>query len=440
MATTQTAPRREGSLDVPEGLPRGIDLDRINNRQEAISRFGRDYTERLTDHALLGDDHAYRAFLDFKDKSKNANWGMFEQALDHGIDSLDNPSDGLVGLFRQLDHIPEWVDFDQLYRGAVAYWRVGSVAGMVLSYSSIGAGFSMYSSTRPVLFSGRLKDPSAVGGRLTESFRYVVAAHTPGGMRRDQDGFRLTAKVRMIHAAVRHTLSHSPHWDWQSWGLPISNLDSMNTQAGQFGTQFVDGVRASGIRISDREEEDIFALCRYVGWVIGVPEAVLHTNVDDARMKVKFHKLIELPADDLCRDVVKTIIEYSTEKPPGDVEILPGPVAKFMTTERRRRLAWGLIRNWQPEYVSEMLDVERTPWRFALPTARPFISVMDKVGRILPHNDEAKAFKTLSVFNSAIELPGTSRKEEVANPDTLTADIAANKGKVPRRSPVTVGG
>jgi ER-bound oxygenase mpaB/B'/Rubber oxygenase, catalytic domain len=439
MTTTQSAPRREGSLDVPDGLPRGIDLGRINNRDEALSKYGREYMERMTDHALLGDDHAYRAFLDFKDTSKNATWKMFEQALDHGIDSLDDPSDGLVGLFRQLDHVPDWVDFDQLYRGAVAYWRVGAVAGMVLTYSSIGAGFSMYSSTRPVLFSGRLKDASAVGGRLTESFRYVVAAHTPGGMRRDQDGFRLTAKVRMIHAAVRHTLSNSPHWDWEAWGLPISNLDSMNTQAGQFGTQFVDGVRASGIRISDREEEDIFALCRYVGWVIGVPEAVLHTNPDDARMKVNFHKLIELPADDLCRDVVKTIIEYSTEKPPGDVEILPAPVAAFMTTERRRHLAWGLIRTWQPEYVSEMLGVERTPWRFALPAVRPLVSGFDKVSRLLPHDDEAKAFKTLRVFNGAIAVPdGDGKSAEVANPETLTADIAANKGKVPRRNPLPI--
>ncbi len=165
MTTTQSAPRREGSLDVPDGLPRGIDLGRINNRDEALFKYGREYMERMTDHALLGDDHAYRAFLDFKDKSKNATWKMFEQALDHGIDSLDEPSDGLLGLFRQLDHIPDWVDFDQLYRGAVAYWRVGSVAGMVLTYSSIGAGFSMYSSTRPVLFSGRLKDAGAVGGR-----------------------------------------------------------------------------------------------------------------------------------------------------------------------------------------------------------------------------------------------------------------------------------
>ena len=55
--------RREGALDVPDGLPAGIDLGRINNREQAIAQFGRPYVEALTDHALLGDDVAYRAML-----------------------------------------------------------------------------------------------------------------------------------------------------------------------------------------------------------------------------------------------------------------------------------------------------------------------------------------------------------------------------------------
>lgn len=86
-----------------------------------------------------------------------------------------------------------------------------------------------------------------------------------------------------------------------------------------------------------------------------------------------------------------------------------------------------------------MLGVERTPWRFALPTVRPLVSAFDKVSRLLPHDDEAKAFKTLQVFKGAIAVPeGDGKSAEVADPETLTADIAANKGKVPRRNPLTV--
>ncbi len=230
-----------GDLDVPPGLPRGIDLGRIANKDKAIAMYGRDLVEKLTDHALLADDYAYAAMLDFKDKSNNSTWRTFDQALDHGIDAIDDPPSppGLIALFDQLDHIPpDWVDFDQLYRGAVAFWRAGPIVPPVLAWGAIAGGFSMYSATRPVLFSGRLREQDKVGGtRLIESFRYVVAAYTPpGGMARFEEGFRLTAKVRMIHAAVRHSLGRSDHWDWAGWGgIPINNFDSMVTQAGQFG-------------------------------------------------------------------------------------------------------------------------------------------------------------------------------------------------------------
>lgn len=436
MTTTEPKTTREmtfrGDLDVPPGLPKGIDLGRIANKDKAIAMYGREMVETLTDHALLADDYAYQAMLDFKDKSNSTSWRTFDRALEHGIDSIDDPTPGLVAIFEQLDRVPEWVDFDQLYRGAVAFWRAGPIVPPVLAWGAIAGGFSMYSATRPVLFSGRLRKMDQVGTRLIESFRYVVAAYTPGGMRRYEDGFRLTAKVRMIHAAVRHSLGSSDAWDWANWGIPINNLDCMVTQAGQFGVKFIDAVQSSGIRYSERELEDIFALSRYVGYVIGVPEEILHTDYEDARRKTELHTLIELPPDELCRDVVHSIVEYSVENPPGDVEVLPGPVAKFMTNERRLKLAYGLLHSWIPADVMEGLEAEKTPWRHILPTIRPAVALASRVGRLLPHDDERAAFTMLRQFNDAIKLPDGSNKEmAVANPDEVHADIVANKGGMP---------
>lgn len=434
---TTTEPRPEtlsylGDLDVPEGLPRGIDLGRIANKDKAIAMYGRPLVEKLTDHALLADDYAYHAMLDFKDKSNKMSWRTFDQALEYGIDAIDDPTPGMVALFDQLDRVPEWVDFDQLYRGAVAFWRAGPIVPPVLAWGAIAGGFSMYSATRPVLFSGRLRESDRVGTRLIESFRYVVAAYTPGSMGRFEEGFRLTAKVRMIHAAVRHSLSRSDHWDWAGWGIPINNLDSMVTQSGQFGVKFTDAVQAAGIRYSDRELEDIFALSRYVGYVIGVPEDILHTSYEDARLKTDVHTLLELPPDDLCRDVVHSIVAYSIENPPGDVEVLPGPVAKFMTDERRLKLAYGLLHSWIPADVMDALGVEKTGWRHLLPAIKPVVGLVDRIGRLRNQDDERIAFSMLSQFNDAIKLPdGANKATAVANPDEVHADIAANKGGMP---------
>ncbi len=190
-----------GDLDVPTGLPRGIDLGRIANKDKAIAMYGRDLVEKLTDHALLADDYAYAAMLDFKDPSYTSTWRTFDQALEYGIDAVDDPSPGLIALFEQLDRVPRMGRLRPALpggRGRVLARRTDRPAGPRLG-GAIAGGFSMYSATRPVLFSGRLRKEDKVGTRLIESFRYVVAAYTPpGGMRRFEEGFRLTAKVRMI--------------------------------------------------------------------------------------------------------------------------------------------------------------------------------------------------------------------------------------------------
>ncbi|GAA4675501.1 oxygenase MpaB family protein [Gordonia humi] len=429
---TDTVPLTfRGDLDVPEGLPRGIDLGRIANADKAIGMFGRPLVETVTDHALLADDYAYRAMLDFKDKSNSMNWRTFDTAIEHGLDALDDVTPAVAALFEQMETVPDWVDFDQLYRGAVAFWRAGMIVQPILAWGTIAGGFSMYSATRPVLFSGRLRKADKVGTRLIESFRYVVAAYTPGGMQRFGEGFRLTAKVRMIHAAVRHSLSRSDAWDWADWGIPINNMDSMVTQAGQFGVKFTDAVQASGFRFSDRELDDIFALSRYVGYVIGVPPEILHTGYDDARRKTELHTMLELPPDDLCRDVVESVIRYSIENPPGGVEVLPGPIAKIMTNERRLKLAYGLLHEWLPADVMAALGAEKTAWSRLLPTARPLIRVADRIQRTLPHDDEKAAFTLLRNFNDAIAVPDGDTKHEVASPDEVGADISANKGGMP---------
>lgn len=431
MTTADQARTFRGDLDVPAGLPKGWDLGRIANKDKAIAMYGRPLVEKLTDHALLADDYAYQAMLDFKSKVNGMSWRTFDVALEHGIDAVDNPSPGMIAFFDQVDTIPDWVDFDQIYRGAVAFWRAGPIVPPILAWATIAGGFSMYSATRPVLFSGRLRKADKVGDRLVESFRYVVAAYTPGGMHRFEEGFRLTTKVRMIHAAVRHSLSHADTWDWENWGIPINNLDGMVTQSGQFGVKFIDAVQSSGIRFSDRELEDIFALSRYVGYVIGVPEDILHTSYEDARLKTDIHTMLELPPDDFCRDVVESVVRFSVENPPGDVEVLPGPVAKFMTTERRLKLAYGLLRGWLPEQIMDDLGAEKTAWRFVLPAVRPMLAGYDRLSRRLPHDDEKTAFSMLRQFNDAIKIPDAEKHRAVANPDEVGADVAANEGGMP---------
>ena len=414
------------AADVPDDLPSGLELGRIQHAEEALRRFDPDLVRLMGDHCLLADEVAYEAFLGFRDKDQNSGWRMFEQALEHGIESVDDPAPSLVALFDELDHIPDWVDHDQLERGAVAFWRAGPLVPMVLAYSVIAVGFTGYAASRPVLFSGRMTNRDQVGQRLLESFRFIAQAYTPGGMRRDQDGFKHTARVRMIHATVRHVLSRSPEWDWHDWGIPINSFDAMDTQAGQFGVEVVDSLATCGVNLSAREREDLFALTRYVGWVIGVPAEILHTDEEDARTKHAIHALLETPADDACRRIVKGVIDYGCEESLGGYDVLPPAIARFMTVDRRKKLSYGLLSAWQPPEIVDQLGIEPDGWRFVLPAAKPFIWTHDKLTRrFSPGKDAARAQKVLDEFEVAIAM-NEGEEHPLAEPEQLAVD--ADKG------------
>ena len=336
------------ATDVPDSVVQGRALGRICNLDEAYRQFPRELVDELTDQCLQADDVAYAAYLEFKDPSTNSSWKLFEQALECGIDSVEAPGPALQQLFADLDRKPSWVDDEQLLRGAVALWRSGGLVPIVFAYSTVAAGFVEPSGSRPVLFSGRLMTKERTGQRLLESFRFIANAYTPGGMGRFEQGFKLTVRVRMIHAAVRYAVGRTPEWRWNEWGVPINNFDSMNTQAGQFSIQVIDSLAKSGIALSAQERADIFALTRYVGYVIGVPENLLHVDEADARQKNRLHSLLESPADDGCRAIVNGVVDYSCEESFGGYDVLPPALSRIMTVERRKKLARGLICFWQP--------------------------------------------------------------------------------------------
>ena len=413
--------------DVPEDVVPGHALGRIRNLAEAYRQYPKALVDELTSQCLQADEIAYSAYLEFKDPDRNSSWKLFDQALEHGIDSIDAPGPALKRLFEDLDRRPDWVKEEQLRRGAVALWRSGGLVPIVFAYSTVAAGFIEPSGSRPVLFSGRLMTKERLGQRLLESFRFIANAYTPGGMDRFAQGFKLTVRVRMMHAAVRYAVGRTPTWRWNEWGVPINNFDSMNTQAGQFSIQVIDSLAKAGIRLSKHERTDVFALTRYVGYVIGVPENLLHVDEADARQKNGLHSLLESPADDGCRAIVNGIIDYSCEESLGGYDVLPPALSRLMTVERRKKLARGLICFWQPRFIDQ-LQYKKDAWRFALSIVRPFLWLNDRLTRLTAHKDPERAAKVLSEFNQAIAIAKGERA--LADPEEVSSDIRTNADQI----------
>ena len=218
---------------------------------------------------------------------------MVDQALEQGIASLNNPPQALITLFEQIDREPLWLDRDLLRLGCEVSYRVGLSGELVLRNMSLMGGYLAGAAAKPLVFTGQLD--RMANRRLVETGKFWMDVTTPGGLERDQEGFKSAVRVRLMHAQVRSMLLKSDSWDMR-WGHPLNQWDSMGTIL-EFSVIFLTGLRSLGYLFSRREREAVVHLWRYVGYLMGVDERILPTNEQDS-MRTLYHLIATIGDSD----------------------------------------------------------------------------------------------------------------------------------------------
>lgn len=411
-------------IRTPQNTVPADQLGRCVNVAAVIAKHGEEAVRPVIDGYLTADDLALDALDDFAALPGASGRRMFQQALDHGIDTVDDPPESLMRLFDELDNRPDWVDDEQLRRGSVAYFRAGPMVSFALTCSVIAGSEQAYGISRPVVFTGRLADNAYV--RAKETTRWLVEAVGPGGLDRFSEGFKLSAQVRLLHAMVRKQCSRSEHWDWDDWGLPMCHTDGLYAISYDFTQAMVDPLLKVGVRFTEQEIEDIYALWRYIGWIMGVPDQLLHRNAAHGRELAEIYLSLDPGADDECRHLVRQLIELATQE--GDdapnLDVFPKIVTTMFPPLRLRKLLYGFTRYWAGDEVADNLGVPNT-WHKHLPhLAKPVMAAVE-VGRRFGLLDDEKMCRTTLALLSASASP-TEAETTIATPDDIVDAVATN--------------
>ena len=107
--------------------------------------------------------------------------------------------------------VPAWVDWPTIDHAGDVLHRAGVLGGLVLGAMSLPFGYASPGGNKPLVLSGRLTEQAP--RRLSETSRFVQAVCRPRGVRPGADGFKITLKVRLMHAHVRAMLLRSGRWD-----------------------------------------------------------------------------------------------------------------------------------------------------------------------------------------------------------------------------------
>src|SRR6185503_425445 len=282
---------------------------------------------------------------------------MLNRALDHGIDAVPQAPAALRALFAQLDRVPFWVDPEQCNLGGATFLRC-RLGFLVLAMHALPLIYSWPAGNKPLALSGHLVHRASQ--RLKDTTRYVFAISQPDGLARFAEGFKMTVRVRLIHAQVRKLLMQSGQWRADDWGAPINQCHMAGTNL-LFSVGVLDGLTRIGYRFTSAEREALIHLWRYAGALLGIENELLVAGEWEGHRLLDLIFTFEPKPDDDSRALVHALMETAFEYLRGFRAGRPCSM----------NLCFGMARALIGNERADALELPRTLWRWLVPAVRP---------------------------------------------------------------------
>ena len=193
-------------------------------------------------------------------------------------ESLRSAPDSVRKFFRDAETPPEWLDYSAFAPGVRMFHRNSQLVLAAFVAGVLIEGFTT-NIAKSFLITGRFRDQGV--RRLGQNNRHMMEIFLPGSLYRDGDGWKLSVRIRIVHARLRHLLDNSEDWDTEAWGVPISAAH-LGYAISAFSARLLKHMKMLGATYNDAEYASFMAVWRYSGYLMGIPETILFQDADEA--------------------------------------------------------------------------------------------------------------------------------------------------------------
>lgn len=306
---------------------------------------------------MRGDPLADAVVEAFRRLPHGAGEAMLRQALEGGLPSVPDAPEALRALLQEVDQVPPWVDRERIAAGGYTFLRC-RLGFLVLACASLPLVYSLPRLNKVLVSSGRLVHMAAP--RLKETTLFVFETCRAGGMERFADGFKLTVRVRLIHAQVRRLLLETGNWNVDQWGVPINQAHLAVTNV-LFSHGALEGLRRLGYLFTQEQADAVVHLWRYSGYLSGIEEEILPDTEAEARRLKEAVFAQEGAPDADSRALVAGVMEAALA------------YARFGSV----RVPYGISRALLGAEQARALGYPETPWRLLVPGFRPAATLIE---------------------------------------------------------------
>ena len=238
-----------------------------------------DIADKYIAHTFIGDPLGEAMREDLAEFTPQESGRLIQAAMNQeGEEALRNAPASLREFFRDAETPPEWLDYAAFAPGVRMFHRNSQVILGAFVAGVLIEGFAT-SIAKSFFITGRVRDQGV--RRLGQNNRHMMEIFLPNGMYRYGDGWKLSVRIRLVHARMRRLLNSSEEWDTEAWGVPISAAH-LGYAISAFSARLLRHTKTLGAKYNDEEYASFMAVWRYSGHLMGIPETILFRDADEA--------------------------------------------------------------------------------------------------------------------------------------------------------------
>lgn len=281
-------------IDVPSAYRLGYAEARKHNQSLA---------DNYIKHTRIGDPEL-DSILDELSSVRHSELHRFiEGGIEQDESKLKDAPLELRQFFYSLDTPPEWVDKESFVPGIRVFH---ANVDLMLTAFVTGVLIEGFSTLIAKSFN-TTKRTASTRRRLKQNNRQMLEIFYPGGLDRTGDGWKLSARVRFVHARIRNLLLKSEYWDYDSWGMPLSAAH-LGFAISIFSKRMVDFSMKVGAKYTEVEKRSVIDVWRYAGYLMGIPEAILFKTIREAEEMFFIGHICEPPPDHNSIEMANVLI------------------------------------------------------------------------------------------------------------------------------------
>lgn len=244
-------------------------------------------------HTRVGDPAADAFIERIHEMPTDRALPLVTAGMDRDEEALRRAPSFVREFFDPMDTPPDWVDQADFLPGVRMFHRNSPVVLASMLAGTLVEGFST-NIAKSFFITGRLRDQGV--RRLKQNNRHMVEIFMPGGLEREGDGWKLSVRIRILHAQIRSLLANSGDWDEEAWGLPLSAAH-LGFAIVAFSARLLKHMKNLGAVYTEEERAGFMAVWRYTGNLMGIPDSILYTDEEEALRVFEIGRLCEPEPD-----------------------------------------------------------------------------------------------------------------------------------------------